>query len=72
MAPEDLAGLADISRLLKVSKRTAQNYVARADFPEPLGRIAAGPVWRRADVEAWAKAHLPLRPGRPRKESKDG
>jgi hypothetical protein len=24
-------------------------------FPEPIGAIAAGRIWRRADVEAWAR-----------------
>jgi hypothetical protein len=70
--PEELAGLADIARLLGVTKRTAQKYVRRPDFPETLGRIAAGPVWRRSEVEAWAKATLPLPTGRPRKEEEGG
>jgi hypothetical protein len=47
---------------------TAQKYVDRDDFPEPLGRIAAGRVWLQADVETWAKQTLPLPTGRPRKE----
>jgi predicted DNA-binding transcriptional regulator AlpA len=68
LSPEDLAGLAEIAELLGVTKATAQKYARRADFPEPLGEIAAaGRVWRRADVETWGKAKLPLRPGRPRK-----
>jgi hypothetical protein len=68
VAPEDLLGLIDIARLLDVTVRTAQNYVARDDFPEPIGRIAAGRVWLKADVERWAKETLPLPTGRPRKE----
>ena len=68
VSPEDLLGLVDIARLLNVTTRTVQNYVARDDFPEPIGRIAAGRVWLRADVERWAKETLPLPTGRPRKE----
>ena len=64
MSPE-LAGLAELVELLDVSKRTAQKYAAKPDFPEPVDRLASGPVWRRAEVEAWAKANLPLKPGRP-------
>lgn len=26
------------------------------DFPEPVAELAAGRIWERADVEAWAKA----------------
>jgi predicted DNA-binding transcriptional regulator AlpA len=58
----------DIARMLNVTVRTVQNYIARDDFPEPIGRIAAGRVWLRADVETWAKQTLPLQTGRPRKE----
>jgi predicted DNA-binding transcriptional regulator AlpA len=65
MAQEELLGLADIARELGVSKKTAQNYIARGDFPEPLGRIAAGPVWRKRHVDRWAKRTLPLPQGRP-------
>jgi hypothetical protein len=47
---------------------TLPALVDRDDFPEPLGKIAAGRVWLRADVETWAKETLPLPTGRPRKE----
>jgi prophage regulatory protein len=68
VSPEHLLGLSDISRLFGVTMRTTQKYVSRDDFPEPLGEIAAGRVWLRADVERWAKKTLPLPTGRPRKE----
>jgi predicted DNA-binding transcriptional regulator AlpA len=65
---EDLVGLSEIAEALGVHKRTAQEYVNREDFPDPLGRVAAGRVWRRQDVLKWAEKTLPLpRPGRPRK-----
>ena len=67
MAPDELAGLAEVAALCKVSKRTAQSYTARPDFPAPLDRLASGPVWRRRDVERWATKHLPFRTGRPPK-----
>jgi hypothetical protein len=61
----ELAGLAEVAEVCRVAKRTALTYTKRPDFPEPLDRIASGPVWRREDVEAWAKARLPLPQGRP-------
>jgi hypothetical protein len=68
MNPDELAGLAEVADMFRVTKRTATNYTRRSDFPAPLDRLAAGPVWRRSDVEAWGKAHLPLpRSGRPPK-----
>lgn len=68
MAPEDLVSAAGIAITLDVSIATAHRYANRPDFPEPLGQTEAGRVWLRRDVEAWAKATLPLKPGRPPKE----
>ena len=62
---EALAGLAEIAEICRVAKGTALRYSKRPDFPDPIGRIAAGPIWKRADVEAWALRVLPLKTGRP-------
>jgi eukaryotic-like serine/threonine-protein kinase len=68
MAPEDLASVREIADLFGVSRQTALRYTRHEAFPQPLGRVAAGPIWRLSDVQAWGAAHLPLpRPGRPRK-----
>jgi predicted DNA-binding transcriptional regulator AlpA len=66
--PDELAGLAEVAAICKVSKDTALKYARRPDFPAPLDRLASGPVWRRADIEAWAAKTLPLRTGRPPKQ----
>lgn len=69
MAPEEVVGLSEIAEELGVTKRTAVRYAARGDFPEPLARLRAGLVWKRVDVERWAKKTLPLpRTGRPPKK----
>jgi predicted DNA-binding transcriptional regulator AlpA len=65
VAEEELAGLAEVAETLGVSKVTAMKYARRDDFPEPLGRLASGPIWRRRDVESWGRENLPLRRGRP-------
>jgi predicted DNA-binding transcriptional regulator AlpA len=67
VSPEDLAGVAEIAKMLGVSRPTASRYVDRDDFPEPVGQLLRGRVWLRADVQAWAKANLPLKAGRPPK-----
>lgn len=69
VAPEELAGLSEIAEMLGVTTRTVQRYMEREDFPEPLGVLAAGRVWLRADIDRWAKQTLPLPEGRPRKEN---
>jgi predicted DNA-binding transcriptional regulator AlpA len=65
MSPE-LAGLAEVAEIFGVTKRTAWNYTQRDDFPEPVDRLASGPIWRLADIERWKDEHRPpLPPGRP-------
>jgi predicted DNA-binding transcriptional regulator AlpA len=53
----ELAGLAELARLFGVSKATARKYSKRDGFP-PSEQLASGPVWRLADVEAWAAENL--------------
>jgi hypothetical protein len=64
-----LVGLAEVAELLGVNKR-ASRYTRRPDFPEPLARLSAGPIWDAVDVEAWGAEHGPFRPGRPAKRTK--
>jgi predicted DNA-binding transcriptional regulator AlpA len=64
MSPE-LAGLAEVAEVCGVSKQMATRYTRRPGFPEPVDRLAAGPVWRRSEIEAWAKETLPLRRRKP-------
>jgi predicted DNA-binding transcriptional regulator AlpA len=62
----DLVGLGEIADLYGVEKNSAWRWSRRADFPAPAVRISGRiPAWRRADVERWARANLPLRGGRP-------
>ncbi len=64
-----LVGLAEVADMLGVTKRTATSYSSREDFPAPLQRLAATPVWRRAEVAAWGDRTLPLTRGRPPRPS---
>jgi hypothetical protein len=62
-----LVGLAEVAELFHVSKRTASRYVVRADFPPPVARLRAGPIWLEDDVRIWAAPVPPVKRGRPRK-----
>lgn len=55
-----LAGLAEVADLLGVTKRTAQRYTKRSDFPKPIATLAATPVWKQRAVEKWKETTLPL------------
>ena len=61
-----LAGFAELAELLGVTKRTVQRYTVRSDFPQPVARLAAGPVWLEDDVLAWWATYVPAAGGRPR------
>ena len=49
-------GAREIELMLGVSRQRVQQLVNQAGFPEPVERLAMGAVWRRRDVEAWARA----------------
>jgi predicted DNA-binding transcriptional regulator AlpA len=71
MPDTELAGLAEVAHLIGVSKRSASRYTRQSDFPEPLARLAAGPIWDAAEVREWAIRRRPFRVGRPPKQSQD-
>ena len=50
-------GSAEIAEMLGVSRQRVQQLISRRDFPKPLARLKMGKVWRRGDVERWARAH---------------
>jgi len=67
MSPDELAQLAEVAELLGVSKRTAARAVDREGFPRRSTFFATGRVWRRRDIERWAKKNPPRGRGRPPK-----
>jgi predicted DNA-binding transcriptional regulator AlpA len=50
---EDLVDLTAIAEMLGTTYGTVRSWRYRdEDFPQPL-RVPFGPVWHRADIEAW-------------------
>jgi predicted DNA-binding transcriptional regulator AlpA len=68
MSPDELAQLSEVAEILGVSRRTAARSVDRDGFPAPVDVLATGRVWRRRDVEAWARKNPPRGRGRPKQE----
>jgi predicted DNA-binding transcriptional regulator AlpA len=56
----DLVGLAEVAEMLGSSRTQAKRWTRRPDFPEPLARLRATPVWLADDVKAWAKQRKPV------------
>jgi len=65
----DLVGVSELARLLKVSKQRISKISSAAEFPKPIAKLAAGPIWRKIAIarftEGWER-----RPGRPRKAAR--
>ena len=67
MSP-DFVGFRELPKVLGVSRATAARYANRPGFPKPVEELASGRVWRRKEVERWAKKNPPRPPGRPPKK----
>ncbi len=57
MPEEELVGVPEIAEILSV----VRTYVYRLEsedptFPKPVAELAAGRIWRKADIVKWAKA----------------
>ncbi len=51
-----LVGVSEAAAILGWDRRRVITYIDRGAFPEPLERLASGRVWRRDEVEAYARA----------------
>jgi hypothetical protein len=51
----DLVGVSEAAEILGWDRRRVSTYVGRGAFPPPLAELASGRVWRRDDVEAFAR-----------------
>jgi predicted DNA-binding transcriptional regulator AlpA len=65
--PQDLVGATEAAQLLGVSRQRVGQLAQRPDFPAPVARISAGPVWTRASVDAFMDGWMRKITGRPRK-----
>jgi len=51
-----LVGVSEAAAILGWDRRRIITYVDRGSFPEPVAHLASGRVWRRDEVEAFARA----------------
>jgi predicted DNA-binding transcriptional regulator AlpA len=53
----ELLGVTEVAELLGISRQRVQQLTERdPDFPAPAETLARGRVWRRSDIEDWARA----------------
>jgi hypothetical protein len=51
-----LVGVSEAAAILGWDRRRVITYVDRGSFPEPIAHLASGRVWRKNEVEAFARA----------------
>jgi len=59
-----LLGLAELAERLEVSRQRAWTITGRPDFPDPVARLKATPVWTAGSVRRFLEA-WPRKVGRP-------
>ncbi len=64
-----LVGVAEAAAILGWDKRRVATYIRRGSFPDPVASLASGRVWRRDDVEAFARAFRRRRARRERRRA---
>jgi prophage regulatory protein len=56
MAGPDVVSTHEIAEMLGVSRQRVDEIArTHAEFPKPIAKLRAGRIWRRADIEKWAK-----------------
>jgi predicted DNA-binding transcriptional regulator AlpA len=59
----ELVGVAEAAEILGWDKRRIFTYISRSSFPEPVAMLASGRVWRRDDIEEYARGRRSHRSG---------
>lgn len=62
----DVLGVTEAAQMLGVSRQRLDQLTSHRDFPAPMVRLAAGPVWLRSSIEGFER-RWDRRPGRPPK-----
>lgn len=65
----DVVGVAELARLLNVSKQRASELARTHEFPRPFVVLESGPVWRKSTLVSHLK-RWSRRPGRPKGKSR--
>ncbi len=52
----ELVAAAEIAEMLELTRQRVYQIIASDEtFPEPIDELTVGRIWRRADIERWAK-----------------
>lgn len=51
-----MVAVAEIARMLRLSRQRVTQVTAKPGFPAPIARLGVGKIWAYEDVRAWAEA----------------
>ncbi len=52
---DHLVGLSEIAQMLGLTRQRVDQLARLPDFPEPDAVLTAGRIWKREDIETWAR-----------------
>lgn len=69
MAAPEIVGMSEAADILGFSRSNFNQHRHRYDrpedadnpFPQPIAKLACGPIWLKRDMEKWAKVYEKLR-----------
>ncbi len=54
-----IVGTWEIAEMLGVTRSRVNQMALQRGFPKPYGKLHAGKIWRRTDIEAWIRKRKP-------------
>jgi hypothetical protein len=58
-----LVGVAELAKMFSVSKTRARQLATYSNFPAPVAKLAATPVWDAGEVRRYAAENRPAQSG---------
>lgn len=55
VSPDDLLGATEAIELIGLSRQRMSQLRREGNFPTPFVELTCGPIWLKADLEAWLK-----------------
>ncbi|NBQ47120.1 MAG: DNA-binding protein [Sphingobacteriia bacterium] len=58
IATENICGTAEVAEMLGIAKQRIHALRKNPEFPQPIIKIAATPIWDRLEIAKWATRKL--------------
>ena len=58
---KEIVGHYEATKILGWQKQQVSVYISRGKFPEPLQKLASGPIWFKEDIEKFKESRMKMR-----------